>query len=164
MAYSIGFVQTAQRLGPGVGPIVGSAVAQLVGLRYAFLVTAGFYVVALVLVFLMYDERTAPHHDAGASAARVTFRNVLAFENFILLMVVVFGLQFVDRSFGPVLPLYIAQLGTSPARVPLVSACPLFDRGGGGCRRASCVRHAPAPWRLPVASSPSPSRSRLPGH
>ena len=69
MAYAIGFVQTAQRLGPAVGPIVGGAVAQLVGLRHAFLVTAAFYVVALVLVFVMYDERTAPHHVAAASAA-----------------------------------------------------------------------------------------------
>jgi MFS transporter, DHA1 family, multidrug resistance protein len=121
VAYSIGFVQTAQRLGPAVGPIVGGAVAQIVGLRYAFLVTAGFYVVALVLVFVMYDESTAPHHVAAVAVARVTFRDVLAFQNFILLMVVVFGLQFVDRSFGPVLPLYIAQLGTASSRVPLVS-------------------------------------------
>jgi MFS family permease len=121
VAYSIGYVQTAQRLGPAVGPIVGGAVAQVVGLRHAFLVTAAFYVVALVLVFVMYDERTVPHHAEAASAGRVTFKNVLAFENFILLMVVIFGLQFVDRSFGPVLPLYVAQLGTSPVRVPLVS-------------------------------------------
>lgn len=121
VAYSIGYVQTAQRLGPAVGPIVGGAVAQVVGLRYAFLVTAAFYVIALVLVFVMYDERTAPHHVAAPSAGRVTFKNVLAFENFILLMVVIFGLQFVDRSFGPVLPLYVAELGTAPSRVPLVS-------------------------------------------
>jgi DHA1 family tetracycline resistance protein-like MFS transporter len=46
---------------------------------------------------------------------------VLAFENFVLLMAVVFGLQFVDRSFGPVLPLYVAELGTPVARVPLVA-------------------------------------------
>src|SRR4051794_16786735 len=121
IAYSIGYVQTAQRLGPAIGPIVGGAVAQIVGLRYAFLVTAGFYVVALLLVFLMYDEREAPHHAAAETGGRVTFRSVLAFENFILLMVVIFGLQFVDRSFGPVLPLYVAELGTSAARVPVIS-------------------------------------------
>ena len=40
MAYAIGFVQTAQRLGPAIGPIVGGIVAQVVGLRHAFLVTA----------------------------------------------------------------------------------------------------------------------------
>lgn len=46
---------------------------------------------------------------------------MLAFQNFILMMAVIFGLQFVDRSFGPVLPLYVEQVGTSPANVPLVS-------------------------------------------
>ena len=38
---------------------------------------------------------------------------MLAFENFILMMVVIFGLQFVDRSFGPVLPLYVEQVGVA---------------------------------------------------
>ena len=49
------------------------------------------------------------------------FRNVLAFENFVLLMAVVFGLQIVDRSYGPILPLYVAELGTPRDRVPLVA-------------------------------------------
>jgi DHA1 family multidrug resistance protein-like MFS transporter len=120
-AYAIGFVQTAQRLGPAIGPVVGGAVAQLVGLRHAFLVTAGFYVCAVVVVFFMYDERGAPHTHPAAAVERVTFRNVLAFENFILLIGVVFGLQFIDRSFGPVLPLYVAELGTPDARVPIVA-------------------------------------------
>jgi len=120
-AYAIGFVQTAQRLGPAIGPVVGGAVAQLVGLRSAFLVTAGFYVCAVIVVFFMYDERDAPHTHPAAAGNRLTFRNVLAFENFILLMGVVFGLQFIDRSFGPVLPLYVAELGTPGARVPIVA-------------------------------------------
>ena len=120
-AYSIGFVQTAQRLGPAIGPVVGGVVAQLVGLRHAFLVTAGFYVCAVLVVFLLYDERGAPHTDAAPDTGRVTFRSVLAFENFVLLMGVVFGLQFIDRSFGPVLPLYVAELGTPRGRVPIVA-------------------------------------------
>jgi DHA1 family multidrug resistance protein-like MFS transporter len=121
MAYAIGFVQTAQRLGPAVGPIVGGVVAQVVGLRSAFLVTACFYLVAVLLVVFMYDEKTIAHNDASANDGRVTFRNMLAFENFILLMAVVFGLQFVDRSFGPVLPLFVTELGTPVTRVPIVA-------------------------------------------
>jgi DHA1 family multidrug resistance protein-like MFS transporter len=130
VAYAIGFVQTAQRLGPALGPIIGGTVAQLVGLRHAFLITSLFYVVALVLVFVMYDERAAHHVNAVEPAGRLTFRNVLAFENFILLMVVIFGLQFVDRSFGPVLPLYVGELGTPPGRIPIVSGV-LFSIGAG---------------------------------
>jgi DHA1 family multidrug resistance protein-like MFS transporter len=120
-AYAIGVVQSAQRLGPALGPLIGGIVAQMVGLRNAFLVTSIFYVVALVLVFITYDERLIHHVDHENKAARISFRNVLAFENFVLLMAVVFSLQFIDRSFGPVLPLFVAELGTPVERVPLVA-------------------------------------------
>ena len=131
-AYAIGMVQTAQRLGPALGPIIGGVVAQMVGLRNAFLVTSGFYVAALVFVFLTYDERLVHHTAARGSHARVSFRNVLAFRNFVLLMVVIFGLQFVDRSFGPVLPLYVSQLGTPTERVPLVAGLLFSITAGAG--------------------------------
>jgi len=122
MPQSIGLVQTAQRLGPAVGPVIGGVFAGLVGLRGAFLVTGAFYAVGLVLVFAMYEE-PALHVESSESSerGRVTFRNVLAFQNFILLMAVIFGFQFVDRSFGPILPLYIEHVGVSSARVPLVA-------------------------------------------
>ena len=148
MAYAIGFVQTAQRLGPAIGPIVGGVVAQIAGLRNAFLVTACFFLVAALTVLFMYDERHAPHGQAQMPGERITFRNVLAFENFILLMGVVFGLQFIDRTFGPVLPLYVAELGMPPARVPLAAGV-LFSiaAGAGALGHHFCgrlLRRAPA--------------------
>jgi DHA1 family multidrug resistance protein-like MFS transporter len=120
-AYAIGFVQTAQRLGPALGPVIGGIVAQAVGIRNAFFVTASFYVIAFLVVTVMYDERGVLQRARETGGGRVTFRNVLAFENLILLMVVIFGLQFVDRSFGPVLPLFVGQLGTSGSQVPLIA-------------------------------------------
>jgi len=161
VAYAIGYVQTAQRLGPAIGPIVGGAVAQMVGMRRAFLVTSGFYVVAAILLLFMYDERRAPHVETSAASGRVTFRNVLAFENFILLMAVIFGLQFVDRSFGPVLPLYVAELGTAPDRVPLVAGV-IFSvaAGAGAVGHHVCgalLRRAPArrviAWSVAVGAA-----------
>src|SRR5206468_3670015 len=81
-----------------------------------------FYLVGLLVVWALYDERRTHAPDAEADVSgRVTFRNVLAFENFMLMMVVIFGLQFVDRSFGPILPLYVEQVGVAPARVPIVA-------------------------------------------
>jgi MFS family permease len=127
MASAIGLIQTAQRLGPGVGPIVGGALAGVVGLRRAFFVTAGLYAVALLIVLVMYDEREAPAR-AGRRRTRGDVRvgSVLAFENFALLMGVVVGVQFVDRSLGPILPLYLEEVGIQPARVP-VAAGTLFS-------------------------------------
>jgi DHA1 family multidrug resistance protein-like MFS transporter len=132
MSQAIGTVQTAQRLGPALGPVFGGSIAALVGLRRAFLVAAACYAVALVLVFFMYDERITHAHEAEApgGAASVTFRNVLAFENFLLMAIVIFGFQFVDRSFGPVLPLFVGALGTPVARVAVLSGI-LFSIGAG---------------------------------
>ena len=121
MGHAIGLVQTAQRLGPAIGPVIGGVLAPLVGLRNAFLVSAVFYALAFVVVLVMYHEPAAEPRSAGGRPARISFGNILAFENFILLMVVIFGLQFVDRSFGPVLPLYVGQLGFGIEDVPIVS-------------------------------------------
>jgi DHA1 family multidrug resistance protein-like MFS transporter len=121
IAYAIGFVQTAQRIGPAIGPVIGGIVAQAVGLRNAFIVTSGFYACAVVVVTFGYDERSVLKRSAAGQAGRVTFRNVLAFENFVLLMAVIFALQLVDRSFGPVLPLFVSALGTDTAQVPVLA-------------------------------------------
>jgi MFS family permease len=122
MPSAIGLVQTAQRLGPALGPVIGGVLAALVGLRRSFVVTAVFYAIGLLVVWVMYDDHaTHATVDEGDSTGRVTFRSVLAFRNFVLMMVVIFGLQFVDRSFGPILPLYVERVGISHARVALVS-------------------------------------------
>jgi MFS transporter, DHA1 family, multidrug resistance protein len=143
MAQAIGTVQTAQRLGPALGPVFGGTVAAIVGLRHAFFVTAAFYLFAFILVLVMYDEKAARAHAAPKRdvAPSVTFRNVLALENFLLMAAVIFGLQFVDRSFGPVLPLYVGELGTSAARVPLLSGL-LFSimAGAGALGHHICAR------------------------
>ena len=134
MGQAIGTVQTAQRLGPALGPVLGGTIAAIVGLRRAFIVAAVFYALALVLVFLMYDERSVhPSARTGDPPARsVTFRNVLAFENFMLMAVVIFGLQFVDRSFGPILPLFVGEIGVAPGRIPLISGLLFSIAAGAG--------------------------------
>ncbi len=120
-AYAIGFVQTAQRIGPALGPVIGGVVAAAVGLRNSFFVTASFYAAAVVVVGFGYDERSVLKRQGAAAASRMTFRSVLAFENFLLLMLVIFGLQLVDRSFGPILPLFVDALGAPADQVPLIA-------------------------------------------
>ena len=143
IAQAIGTVQTAQRLGPALGPVFGGTVAALVGLRRAFFVTAAFYLLAFVLVLVLYDESVVHAHsdERDEPAPPVTFRNVLAFENFLLMAAVIFGFQFVDRSFGPVLPLYVGELGTPASRVAFLSGV-LFSvtAGAGAIGHHVCAR------------------------
>lgn len=110
MAKAIGAVQAAQRFGPAVGPLVGGVLASAFGLRNTFLVSSLVYGVAFLMVAFLYAEpkREQVHRHADE---RISFGNVLAFENFLLLMLVIFVLQVVDRAFGPVLLLHVTQIG-----------------------------------------------------
>ena len=160
MATAIGTVQTAQRLGPALGPVIGGLLAPAVGLRNAFLVAAGVYGVALVMVTTLYRE--PPRASLPVDGRRRTpFASILAFENFLLVMLVLFGLQIVDRSFGPVLPLHLGQLGYAPSEVPLAAGI-LFSMlafsGALGNQLSSRLlkRHSPRfviAWAVLVAAT-----------
>ena len=121
MARAIGSVQMGQRLGPALGPVAGGLIAPVVGLRRAFLVTAAFYLVALLMIALLYCEpRTRRAKERGRSLKAV-FRELAATPGFLLALAVIFGLQTVDRSFSPILPLFVVQLGVAPDRITQLS-------------------------------------------
>jgi MFS transporter, DHA1 family, multidrug resistance protein len=132
MADAIGYVHTAQRLGPALGPIIGGSLAAVAGLRNTFLVAAAFYLFAVLLVFFLYKEAPAATAEDGDPAERVTFRDMLSFENFIILMLVVFGLQFIDRSFGPILPLYLDHAGVPAGRISVIAGLIFSIAAGSG--------------------------------
>jgi MFS family permease len=85
-------------------------------------VSACFYIIGFTLVLVLYrDDRSSGGQRTDDDAERVTFGSVIAFEHFVLLMGVIFGVQVVDRSLGPILPLYLGTLGVPPERVALVA-------------------------------------------
>jgi MFS family permease len=117
MARAIGSVQMGQRLGPALGPVAGGLIAPVVGLRSAFLVTAGFYLVALLMIALLYREPRERRTRERGRSLKAVFRELAATPGFLLALAVIFGLQTVDRSFSPILPLFVVQLGVPPDRV-----------------------------------------------
>ena len=99
----------------------------------------------MIVVAIAYDERSGLQaRRASRPAGASRFADVLAFENFVLLMVVIFGLQFVDRSFGPVLPLFVGDTRYGrAARGPLAGMLFSIAAGAGGVRQ-SALRAAAA--------------------
>jgi len=120
MASAIGTVQVAQRLGPAIGPVVGGVLAPLVGLRATFLVAALFYLVAAATIAVVYREPRTRQARAAARGLREVVRELAATPGFGMVFVVILALQLVDRSFGPILPLYVERLVPS-SQVPLVA-------------------------------------------
>lgn len=128
MAYAIGMVQTGQRIGPAIGPVIGGLLAPIVGLRRSFFFASAFYVIALLAIVFFYKEPREGHAPRSVRGGRAVLSHLFQLPGFMLALVVIFGLQTVDRSFGPVLPLYVAQVGVSVQRIPIVTGI-LFSLG-----------------------------------
>jgi DHA1 family multidrug resistance protein-like MFS transporter len=122
IATAIGWVHTAQRLGPALGPVIGGSLAQAVGIRNSFFVSAGVYFLAFLLVIVGYREtRALMARRDESTGVRVTFSELARLPHFLLLLVTVFGLQLVERSLGPILPLYLREIGFGATSVPLLA-------------------------------------------
>jgi predicted MFS family arabinose efflux permease len=150
MATAIGLVQTAQRLGPALGPVIGGGVAEMVCIRRAFFITAAFYAAALLVVLLLYEDpvREAPRREAAGSRGDV--RGLLTSREFLLMMASIFVLTFVDRSFAPILPLYLAREGRGVEQVVLLSGV-LFSVAAAG----AVAGNQACEWLLRKASAAS---------
>jgi len=154
MASAIGWVQTAQRLGPALGPVIGGSLAQTLGLRQSFLVSAAVYFGAFLLVLIGYRERTRVRAKDAALVPRVTFRELRAVPHFVLFMGTVFGLQLVDRSLGPILPLYLREIGFATEQVPFLAGV-LFTTTAGAAAIGNqssrwLLEHRTVSWLVPA--------------
>ena len=128
LAQAIGTVQTGHRLGPAMGPVIGGVLAPIVGLRNAFLVAAAFYVAALLLIMAVYKDPLESRKAKTMRGGWEVFSQLIRLPGFLLALFVIFGLQTVDRSFGPVLPLLVSQVGVDGDRIPLIAGV-LFSLG-----------------------------------
>lgn len=163
MASAIGTVQVAQRIGPAIGPIVGGILAPIVGLRLTFLIAAGFYLVSVVLVAMLYREPRTRRERVSGRGLREVLGELWQTPGFVMAFVVILCLQLVDRSFGPILPLYVEVLGLPESRVAFVSGV-LFSIAAV----AAAIGHSVAPsllnrWtpRLLVTSSSAGTAASL---
>jgi MFS family permease len=113
---AVGSVQSAQILSAAVGPLTGGLLADLIGIRATFLVTAAVCGAGLVLMARFYQEspraERAPREQPGLS-----FVQILSLPRLHPIMIVLFFVNFVGRSFTPILPLYLQSLGVATGRL-----------------------------------------------
>jgi DHA1 family multidrug resistance protein-like MFS transporter len=112
---AVGLIQAAQILSAAIGPFAGGILADVIGIRRTFLATAALCALALVLVVVLYEE----HGHVGRRAKEDTpgFRAVVALPGVIALLVVLFLVNFIGRSYTPILPLHLGVLGVPASRL-----------------------------------------------
>ena len=112
---AVGLVQAAQILSAAIGPLAGGILADAIGMRRTFLVTAALCALALLLLLAFYEER--PLAEKKRAAAGGGFRSIVALPGVTALLVVLFLVNFIGRSFTPILPLHLGVLGLPDARL-----------------------------------------------
>jgi DHA1 family multidrug resistance protein-like MFS transporter len=112
---AVGMVQAAQILSAAVGPFAGGFLADLIGVRLTFLVTALLCASALLLVVRYYHDEPRPVPDPRAPRG-AAFRGILALPRVLPLLAVLFFVNFIGRSFTPILHLQLQQIGEPETR------------------------------------------------
>jgi DHA1 family multidrug resistance protein-like MFS transporter len=157
MSRSIGTLQTVQIVSAAVGPLVGGLLADWIGIRRTCLVSTACAVAALVMINRLYQEpsaRTGAAADGGA-AGRVGFLEAARIPSFPAMIAIMFLVSFVERSFAPVVPLYIERLGTVnhvAKTAGLIISLGLFAEAVSATVMGNRLRRVPARrlllWRL----------------
>jgi DHA1 family multidrug resistance protein-like MFS transporter len=116
----IGTLQSWQILSAAIGPLVGGILASSVGVRNTFMFTGLVNFGSLLSILLLYRDT-----DAGApsmamepmSAASKFWKRP---EYFTALMILFF-VNMADRTFGPIIPLFLEELGSPRAGLEVVA-------------------------------------------
>lgn len=112
MGKNIGTLQSVQTFSTAIGPLIGGVVSAAIGLRNTFYLTAAIYLVDLVYLHFGFREESGQGTDGGRAEDEVTASmwEVFRLPGFVAVFSIIFVIQYIDRSFGPVIPLYVAHL------------------------------------------------------
>ncbi len=117
MSRSIGYLQAVQMISSAIGPLIGGVLADWIGIRSTCLVSTALNVVGLILVNRLYREM--PLEDPAGKARQperpISLKEAAVLPSFGTMIAVIFSVNFIERSFTPVVPLYVLALGTSLA-------------------------------------------------
>jgi DHA1 family multidrug resistance protein-like MFS transporter len=110
-----------------VGPALGGLLADHVGIRAAFIGASALAVVAGLNMLLLYRE---PRSSAPPRKTRpkASMRAMIQTPGFVPILVVLFAGSFTDRSYQPLIPLFVASI--APAHGAVASLTGLIVAGG----------------------------------
>ncbi|WP_347097805.1 multidrug efflux MFS transporter [Streptococcus oralis] len=109
--YALGTLSTGVVAGTLTGPFVGGLVAEIFGIRNVFLLIGGFLFLAALLTIFFIKEDFQPIAKEKAIPTKELFGSIKHSHLLISLFLTTFVIQFSAQSIGPILALYVRDLG-----------------------------------------------------
>lgn len=113
LAQSVARLQTVTIAAASLGPLIGGMMVDRVGVRPGYFYASGLCVCGFLLVLLVFrnlpSAETAPLARAQTRGLRAAILSLLP------LALVLFLVQSIDRSFQPLIPIYVEELGGAAA-------------------------------------------------
>ena len=109
--YALGTLSTGVVAGTLTGPFVGGFIAEIFGIRNVFLLVGGFLFLAAILTILFIKENFQPVPKEKALPTKELFTSVKYPYLLFNLFATSFVIQVAAQSVGPILALYIRDLG-----------------------------------------------------
>mgnify|MGYP002754161563 FL=1 len=109
--YALGTLSTGVVAGTLTGPFVGGFIAEIFGIRNVFLMVGGFLFLAAILTIFFIKEDFQPVPKEKALPTKELFTSVKYPFLLINLFLTSFVIQFAAQSIGPILALYVRDLG-----------------------------------------------------
>ena len=109
--YALGTLSTGVVAGTLTGPFVGGLVAEIFGIRNVFLLIGGFLFLAALLTIFFIKEDFQPIAKEKAIPTKELFASIKHSHLLISLFLTTFVIQFSAQSIGPILALYVRDLG-----------------------------------------------------
>jgi DHA1 family multidrug resistance protein-like MFS transporter len=108
---AVGMLQAAQTAGAMAGPAIGGLFGAVFGMRPAFIAAGLIFVVALLVVHLLYRDSSSPRTSPRAAPERAAVGTSGLGGALWLVLIAAFLIQYVEGSLMVVMPLYFHQLG-----------------------------------------------------
>ena len=109
--YALGTLSTGVVAGTLTGPFVGGLVAEIFGIRNVFLLIGGFLFLAALLTIFFIKEDFQPVAKEKAIPTKELFSSFKYPRLLVNLFLTTFVIQFSAQSIGPILALYVRDLG-----------------------------------------------------
>jgi len=115
LAQSVAYLQTVTIAASSLGPLIGGMMVDRIGVRPGYFYAAALCACGFLLVLLVFHN---PPPADSAPAARMRKRDLrAAIRPLLPFVVVLFLVQSIDRSFQPLIPIYVDELGGGAGRV-----------------------------------------------